>query len=192
MVKMWRSAFWVAGITTLAACAAESGVVANPMPTSCLADSGTYLKGVDWGKAETVHITYRNGGYSPLITNLNVGKPYILRITNKDEIIRGFKARELFNSVAVAKVSHDGKEVPDNCPGAVNIAPLKTAEIRLVTVESGSYYFTDDPIVFGRAYPDSLTPSPAMPDPKGKFFFQEDIAVGSGGAERGFGILAVR
>jgi len=187
-----RSVFLAAGMAALAACAAEEGVIANPMPTACLANSGTYLKGVDWSKAEAVHITYRNGRYTPLITNLAVNKPYIVRVANKDETLRGFRARELFSSVAVAKVSHDGKEVAGNCPGAVNIAPLKTAEIRLVTVEPGGYYFTDDPIVFGDAYPDSLALSPAMPDPKNKFFFQEDIAVGSGGAERAFGILAVK
>lgn len=196
MINICRSVFLATLVLAVSACTAKEEISSHPLSFMCLKDSATYLNGVDWKKAGIVNITYQNGRYSPLVTSLESKKPYILRITNKDKKIRGFRAGELFRSVALSMVVNGGDISTRSCPIGLNIAPGNTSEVRLVAVDEGGYYFRDDPIVGGILL-DSLSPRAAAKavfstlEPEKKLFFNEDKDVGSGGPEIAFGIIAV-
>ncbi len=115
---------------------------------ACLQDTAEWLEGREWSEVEIVDIRIRQGEYSPMITHLSQERPYLLRLTNRDDVARAFRAREFFQSVALSKVTVGGSEKPDPCIAAVWMGPRETAEIELVAVRDGRYSFEDSSYVF--------------------------------------------
>ena len=115
------------------------------------------MSGVDWLKAEAIELGIRQGAYDPMIIALKRDAPYVIRITNRDDESRYFRANEFFRSIALAKVVTSGKEFDATCISAVGVAANDTAEIQFVAVRDGRYDFEDiwfmyAPIVAGSGH----------------------------------------
>lgn len=109
------------------------------LQSSCVTSQKNKAKVVDWRSIDVVEETIEHEVYQEGLINLRVGKPYILRIHNKDNAIRSFRAPRLFYNSSVLKVVHDGKAILPTCLQAVAVEPKKTSEIYLVPLEAGYY-----------------------------------------------------
>lgn len=119
---------------------ATPGVETSPFYSwNCTQGQAETAKAADWKTAMVVQETIKDEIYQEGLLNLQVGKPYILRVTNEDTLARSFRAPDLFNASSVLKVVHDGADVEVPCLQAVAVAPKKTTEIHLVPLEVGSF-----------------------------------------------------
>jgi len=106
---------------------------------TCAANQEISAKKADWATATTVEETIKDEVYQSGLLNLQVGKPYIVRVINEDDKTRTFRAPDLFASSSVLKVIHEGKEIIAPCLEAVAVGPKSASEIHLVPLEVGYY-----------------------------------------------------
>ena len=137
-----------AAVLGLTACGSYHVFYGTWSQDACLADTAEWLEGREWSEVAIIDIRIRQGEYSPMVTHLSQERPYILRLTNRDDVARAFRAREFFQSVAMSKVTVGGDEKPDPCIAAIWMGPHETAEIELVAVRDGRYPFEDSSYVF--------------------------------------------
>ncbi len=79
-----------------------------------------------------------------MVTRLQQGRPYILRIRNRDDSLRVFRARDLFVENAVIAVGVEGVRAEEECPTSVSIPGRQSAEIRMVAITDGTFEFEDN------------------------------------------------
>lgn len=133
-------------LLALAGCAYHQGV--NTLVTSrCVADAEQRVQEADWSQAKLVSLRIRQGEFSPMVLNLRVEQPYVLRITNGDDTSRVFRAAEFFENVALARVDVAGSVADESCIAAVVIGPRQTADVLFVTVRDGRYQFADNRVL---------------------------------------------
>lgn len=141
----------MAGLLTLGACSArDAGTISARTfhlpfigtPTACEVGNAGKLAGVDWGKAQVVNVTIRQGLYSPALFDMKLNAPYVLRFDNRDDRVRGFRSDKFFRGAGVA-ASTPG-ETPDGCIAGMKVAANSKAELRLVPGREGSYRWYDN------------------------------------------------
>lgn len=119
---------------------AEPGVEASPFYTwNCPEAQAEAAKAADWKTASVAQETIKDEVYQEGLLSLQVGKPYIVRVTNEDDLPRTFRAPDLFQKSSVLKVVHEGADVTAACLQAVVVAPKQTTEIHMVPLEAGYY-----------------------------------------------------
>ena len=79
-----------------------------------------------------------------MVTRLKQGRPYILRIRNRDTERRVFRARDFFIENAVLAVAVEGKRAAETCIHSVTIPARQTAEIRMVAITDKTYEYEDN------------------------------------------------
>jgi len=133
-------------VSALAACAAPSGV-AGFVTSGCKQISKKAEAKINWARVPEIEIRVRNGEYSPMVTRLQQGRPYVLRIRNRDDSLRVFRARDFFKNNAVIAIGVEGQRAEDTCVASVSIPSRQSAEIRMVAVTDGTFEFEDNIIL---------------------------------------------
>lgn len=136
----------ILAVSALAACAAPSGV-ADFGATGCKQISKRAEAKINWARVPEIEIRVRNGEFSPMVTRLQQGRPYVLRVRNRDEGLRVFRARDFFKSNAVIAVGVEGVRAPETCIASISIPGRQSAEIRMVAVTDGTFDFEDNVIL---------------------------------------------
>lgn len=102
------------------------------------------LQALDWKAAKRLDIYSRKSGISPKNVVMTANTPNILRLYNGTRNTWTFRAEEFFKQAAVVKILYGGKDVSETCIDAIRIGPLKWAEVRVVPLRQGEFYFHDD------------------------------------------------
>jgi len=118
---------------------------------SCDAEIINRAKDLDWQQAKIIDLNIRKGNFAPSILVMTAGMPNIVRIFNRDEDVRAFRAEAFFKNTVLAVIFYDGREVPETCINAIRIGPKKWAELHLVPLTAGDFPIGDDtPAVYSR------------------------------------------
>lgn len=138
-------------VTALAGCAADSGV-SNFAAADCKQISKRAEAKINWARVPEIELRVRNGEFSPMVTHLKQGRPYVIRIRNRDDEMRVFRARDFFVKNAVIAVGVEGVRAENTCINAISIPARQSAEVRMVAVTDGTFEFEDNqllvPLVF--------------------------------------------
>ncbi|MBL6947834.1 MAG: hypothetical protein ISR51_04085 [Rhodospirillales bacterium] len=102
------------------------------------------LQVLNWQTAKRLDIYSRKTGISPKTMVMTANTANILRLYNATRNVWTFHAEEFFKHAAVVKIFYGGKDVTESCIEAVRIGPLKWAEIRVVPLKQGEFYFRDE------------------------------------------------
>lgn len=133
-------------VAVLAACAAPSGV-SNFGVAQCKQISQRAEAKINWARVPEIEIRVRDGEYSPMVTRLQQGRPYVLRIRNRDDSLRVFRAKDFFERNAVIAVGVEGVRSDHTCINAVSIPARQSAEIRVVAITDGTFEFEDNALL---------------------------------------------
>jgi len=133
-------------VAALSACAAPSGVSNFAVP-ECKQISKRAEAKINWARVPEIEIRVRNGEYSPMVTRLQQGRPYVLRIRNRDDSLRIFRAKDFFARNAVIAVGVEGVRAEDTCISAISIPARQSAEVRMVAITDGTFEFEDNAIL---------------------------------------------
>ena len=98
-------------------------------------------KGFDWAAAKHLDIYLRKGRPKPGVVVLTVNTPNVLRLFNGDKGVWSFRAEEFFRSAVIVKIVYGGKRVTENCIDAIKIGSLKWAELHIVPLRQGEFFF---------------------------------------------------
>ena len=110
----------------------------------CEAASRLNLQALDWKGAKRLDIYSRKSGITPKNVVMTANTPNILRLYNGTRNDWTFRAEKFFKQAAIVKIIYGGKDVTETCIDAVRIGPLKWAEVRVVPLRQGEFYFRDD------------------------------------------------
>ena len=99
---------------------------------------------IDWSQVPRITTVIRAGDYAPMVMRIKQGRPYILKIRNRDEKARYFRAQDFFRRNAVINITVDSKIAKKTCVHSINIPARRTAEIQFVAIEDGHYEFEDN------------------------------------------------
>ncbi len=136
----------VAAVTLMAACAAPSGVT-EFTAANCKQISKRAEAKINWARVPEVEIRIRDGEFSPMVTRLQQGRPYVLRIRNRDDGVRIFRAGEFFEDNAVIAIGVEGVRAEATCVTSVSIPGRQSAEIRMVAITDGTFEYEDNLIL---------------------------------------------
>ena len=127
----------------------------------CEAATRLNLQALDWKGAKRLDIYSRKSGISPMNVVMTANTPNILRLYNGTRNIWTFRAEKFFKQAAVVQIVYGGKDVSETCIDAIRIGPLKWAEVRVVPLRQGEFYFRDDtPFGLTSVFSDEDEPSP--------------------------------
>ncbi len=149
-MKILRSVSFSALVLVLSACTYSSGVV-NTLLYDC-PRAAKHTKLTQWDKVKTLDITIQGGNFDPAGIYMTAFEPYVLRITNKDDTTRMLFDQVFFRTVALAGISIGGTKFQESCIRGVSIGPGQTAELRLVPLKEGTYYYQDSGILVHKIY----------------------------------------
>lgn len=135
----------VAGVI-LAACAGQSGV-SNFNVADCKMLSNRAEAKINWARVPERELRVRDGEYSPMVMRLKQGRPYIIRIRNRDDERRVFRAPSFFEQNAVVTIGVEGERAATTCVNAISIPARQTAEVRVVAITDGTFEFEDNAIL---------------------------------------------
>ena len=115
------------------------------------------FESVDWNAARRIDVSIRDGEFQPSLIRLFQGRPYVMRIQNRDRGARRFQSREFFKAVYIHSLTRPSGTYSVECPWGVRVSPGEVAEVRFVAARDGRYEYSDDvlPFVFG-AIPDGI------------------------------------
>ena len=99
----------------------------------------------DWSKAEVINVSIEEGMFEPALIEMFSGEPYILRIENKEDFPRWFRAKNFFNDVSIRRIVYKNKEVSGTCLEAISMPSKAVAEVHLVPTTIDDYEFQDNP-----------------------------------------------
>jgi|SaaInl8_200m_RNA_FD_contig_21_3176347_length_629_multi_5_in_0_out_0_1 uncharacterized cupredoxin-like copper-binding protein len=147
MIKAWRWALLPVVAVLLSGCGVHDWVRVDVVDRwnseTCAEQDAKHLVGVDWEKAEKETIRVHRGEFTPLITYLKKGRPYILRVENTDDSAHAFRSYGFFDAIALEKATVDGKVMDRKCFAVVDLEPGQSAELHLVAVRDGRYKYMD-------------------------------------------------
>jgi len=141
-----RNIFAVAAVAMLSGC----GLSDKPVQTKFYADCEDHSKTteqVDWSKAETITVFYKDRSFSSALIEMVHGKPYVLRIENNEDFPHWFRAVDFFRGSVITKALYNNKEAPSTCLEGLALGPSSHAEIHMVPVTVDNYEFEDSPFV---------------------------------------------
>lgn len=140
-----------AAVVVLSACAAPTGVTSFTVG-GCKQISKRAEAKINWARVPEIELRIRDGEYSPMVTRLQQGRPYVLRIRNRDDSVRVFRSQDFFKSNAVLAIGVEGVRADDTCVASVSIPSRQSAEIRMVAITDGTFEYEDNllllPFVF--------------------------------------------
>ena len=136
----------IVAVSYLGGCAASSGV-AEFVANDCKQISKRAEAKINWARVPEVEIRVRNGEFSPMVTRLQQGRPYVLRIRNRDDGSRVFRAGDFFAHNAMIAIGVEGVRAEETCVTSVTIPSRQSAEIRMVAVTDGTFEFEDNAIL---------------------------------------------
>jgi hypothetical protein len=102
------------------------------------------MRAVDWKSAKRVDLYSRPSGVTPSTVVMTVNTPNILRLYNGTRNVWTFRAEEFFKQAAVVRIIYGGKDVSETCIKAIRVGPMKWAELRVVPLRQGEFYFRDE------------------------------------------------
>ncbi len=108
---------------------------------SCGNATRAKVKGLDWAAAKRHDIYLRNGKPSPGVVVLKVNTANVLRLFNGAKGVWSFRAEEFFRSAVIVKIVYGGKRITINCIDAIKIGSLKWAELHIVPLSQGEFFF---------------------------------------------------
>lgn len=135
-----RILFCFMSVLVISACAYRGGEY-HEFVRDCFVDPAKHTAGVNWTNAEVVQLRIRQDQFDPITIVLDRDKPYIIQITNADDIIRGFRASKLFRNVALAKIKIGSEEFSETCIDNIVVDGNSTGELHFVAVRDGHYKF---------------------------------------------------
>ena len=133
----------LAATALLGACAGPSGF-STLGAAECKQISKRAEAKINWARVPQIELRVRDGAFSPMVAHMKQGRPYILRIRNRDDKVRIFRAGDFFEKNAVIAAALEGQRVPETCIRAVSLPPRQTAEIRMVAITDGTYEYEDN------------------------------------------------
>ncbi len=148
-MKILRSVSFSALVLVFSACTYSSGI--DTIQYGC-PRAAKHTKLTQWDKVKTLDITIQGGNFDPAGVYMTAFEPYVLRIVNKDDTARLFQDSEFFRTVALAGISIGGTKFQESCIRGVSIGPGQTAELRLVPLKEGTYYYQDSGILLHKTY----------------------------------------
>ena len=89
----------------------------------------------DWNSATVIDIDLVDDHFSPMLLKMKQGKPYVLRIINKDREVYSLAAGELNESMAYLRGSDD-EEL-----SSVQLKSFEPAEIKVIPMHKGRFEF---------------------------------------------------
>jgi hypothetical protein len=116
----------------------------------CIADAAERVAKVNRLEAETVGLRVRQGSNTPTIIRLRRDSPYVLRIANRDDRNRIFRANKFFGAIALAKVTMGEFESDASCILGIPVPAMETAEVRSIAVHGGRQEFLDNPFLYAK------------------------------------------
>lgn len=99
------------------------------------------LEDLDWTQAKTVDLRLHDNRFTPSTMVMERNYATIFRIYNAEEGSKSFFARQFFRASAIAGINYFGRALLQTCIDAIRIGPKKWAEIRLVPLRQGDYFF---------------------------------------------------
>lgn len=108
---------------------------------SCDPATRANAKGLDWAAAKHLDIYLRNGKISPGVVVLKVNAAHVLRLFNGSKGVWSFRAEEFFRAAAIVKIVYGGKRISETCIDAIKIGSLKWAELYIVPLSQGEFFF---------------------------------------------------
>ncbi len=128
---------------SVAACAAPSGVT-DLGAFECKQISQRAEAKINWARVPEREIVIRNDAFSPMVMRLMQGRPYVIRVRNRDDQMHVMRAGAFFQNNAVVAVGVEGKRADETCITAISIPARQSAEIRLVAITDGTYDYGDE------------------------------------------------
>ena len=124
------------------------------MDENICSDAGDrVLAGVDFSEAKVIDIRVRNEEFTPMIVELTQNRPYILRVSNRDNEDRLFAARDFFRNTAISAVAIDNELLEQPCRSIFKLRDKQTLEIQLFTLSDGHFEFHDSSNIMPYAVP---------------------------------------
>lgn len=128
---------------SLSACAGPTGV-SELGAAECKQISKQAEAKINWARVPEREIVIRNDAFSPMVMRLMQGRPYVLRIRNRDDQMHVFRAGSLFERNVVVAAGVEGQRAEQTCFTAISIPPRQSAEIRFVAITDGTYDYADE------------------------------------------------
>ena len=135
-------------LTGVAACGSDYSGYQTWFIDRCIENAAEWVEGRELEKIETVNVRIRQGEYTPMILRFKQEHTYKIRLINRDDVSRAFRARDFFHSIAVSRLTLGGKKIANPCVASVWLGPYQTAELDFVAVRDGRYEFEDSPFIF--------------------------------------------
>ena len=135
-------------VMATSACGSDYSGYQSLFIDTCIENASEWIEGRELDETETVSIRIRQGEYTPMILRFKQEHTYKIRLINRDDVSRAFRAREFFNSIAVSRLTLGGKKIESPCVASVWLGPYQTAELDFVAVRDGRYEFEDSPFIF--------------------------------------------
>ena len=82
-----------------------------------------------------------------MVMRLKQGRPYIIRIRNRDDERRVFRAPDFFEQNTVVAIGVEGERAATTCVNAIAIPARQTAEVRVVAITDGTFEFEDNALL---------------------------------------------
>lgn len=136
----------IVAVTVLAACAGQSGV-SNFNVAECKMLSNRAEAKINWARVPERELRVRDGEYSPMVMRLKQGRPYVIRIRNRDDERRVFRAPDFFEQNAVVAIGVEGQRAETTCVNAISIPARQSAEVRVVAITDGTFEYEDNALL---------------------------------------------
>ncbi len=130
-------------VAVLAACAAPTGVSSFNVAECKMLSSRAEAK-INWARVPERELRIRDGDFSPMVMRLKQGRPYVIRIRNRDDDTRVFRAPRFFEQNAVVAIGVEGVRANSTCVNAITIPSRQSAEVRVVAITDGTFEFEDN------------------------------------------------
>jgi hypothetical protein len=145
----------VLATTIIAGCAP---VYSIPSPfVSCDRIPPGVFDEVNWEAARRINMRVRHGEFEPSLIRLYQGKPYVMRLENRDRSAQRFHSSEFFEALFVHSIIRSDGAQSDTCPSGVRLSPGEVVEIRFIAARDGRYEYRASglPFVLG-GIPDGI------------------------------------
>ena len=114
----------------------------------CVPGSAEKYRTLNWAGAKQTDIYNRKAKLIPSTVVLTANTANIIRLYNGSKGTWGFRADEFFRATAVISILSGKKLVSAPCLAGVKIGSLKWAELRLVPLRQGEYFFGSEKATF--------------------------------------------
>jgi len=97
----------------------------------------------DWSQAEKVTFSLDEYGFTPLFSEIKVGKPYIFVFKNTDDGKRAVVGDDFFDNLAVKSLSGNSKVVPSSSIQSIDLRDVTTRELMAIPLKKGRFEISD-------------------------------------------------